>query len=84
MWEVSGAKDEIFISSVLEELGLNSEGPIKLFCDNMASIMMANSENPTERARHIDTQHKTIGWFIHDNHISRMVGDNGYISMHKE
>ena len=48
---VYGTKDEKYIPSILEELGLSRKVTAKLLCDNTASIIIENSKKPTYRDR---------------------------------
>ena len=46
-------QEEKFITSNFEDLGVNRDVHRTLYCDNMSSIMMSNSNNSAERAIYI-------------------------------
>ena len=46
--------------SILNELGFGCTEPTKIYEDNASTIMMVNSQVPTERARHIYVQYFAI------------------------
>ncbi len=51
------AKIILFFRSIMEELGLPQEDATILFEDNTGALMMANTQQPTKRTRHIDIKH---------------------------
>ena len=51
MVAVYGAKSTKYLSYILEELGLSRYEPENLFCDSTESIIIENSNKPTERSK---------------------------------
>ena len=58
MEAVHGAKDIIYLRSILAGLGCPQSNATDLYADNAAAIMVANNQKPTPRTRHMD-----IRWF---------------------
>ncbi len=51
----------------MEELGLPQEDATILFEDNTGALMMANTQQPTKRTRHIDIKHfALLDWVEQD------------------
>lgn len=63
-------KDILWLQWILEELKLNSDVPMKHFCDNKAAISIAH--NPVQQHDH--TKHVEI-----DHHFIKEKLDNGII-----
>ena len=53
---VSCTKIALYVRSILEELGFRCTDPIPIYEDNASTIMIVNSQAPTEQARHICVQ----------------------------
>jgi hypothetical protein len=61
---VTLAKIAKFLRWILIELGLPQSEATRLYEDNAATIMMADTKRPTERSRHVDMQQFTLQQWV--------------------
>ena len=49
-------KEILFVSQLMDKLGLNVKKPIKVFVDNMGAVFMSKNTTQTKRTKHIDVR----------------------------
>lgn len=67
----SAAKEMIFCSRVLRELGFRKycETPLKLYSDNMGAIKLSSNIGFSSRTKHIDTRHHFVRELVQEGLI---------------
>ena len=60
------AKEIIFAKQVLESIGIKIDFPIKVKCDNVGAIYLANNYTTSQRTKHIDIRCHFVREFIED------------------
>ena len=54
------AKMAIYLRSILAEIGISQEDATMIYEDNTGALLMANTQQPTRRTRHMDIKHFAI------------------------
>jgi hypothetical protein len=52
----AAAQEDIWLNRLLEEMGLRSKKPIKLYTDNKEAILFSDYPGDHSRSKHIDTR----------------------------
>ncbi|QRV96994.1 Pol polyprotein/retrotransposon [Ceratobasidium sp. AG-Ba] len=60
------AKEGVWITRLLNDLGVPLSEPIEIFADNQSSMILADSEKTSGRTKHIDVQYHFIREYIQD------------------
>ncbi|QRV99735.1 Gag-Pol polyprotein/retrotransposon [Ceratobasidium sp. AG-Ba] len=60
------AKEGVWITQLLKDLGAPLLEPIEIFADNQSSMILADSEKNSSRTKHIDMKYHFIREYIQD------------------
>lgn len=55
-----GVKDVIFLSQLIESMGIHVTLPIKVRVDNIGAIFMSENASATARTKHVDIRSKYV------------------------
>ena len=62
-------QEMLFIQQVVESIGITIELPMKVYCDNLGAIYMANNKSTRFRTKHMDVQYHFIQQLINEGII---------------
>lgn len=54
------ASETLYLKQLLSEFGINTEKPIKIFCDNQSCVKLADNEKLSSRTKHIDVRYHFV------------------------
>jgi hypothetical protein len=60
------AKEAIWIGRVMCDLGVQFDGPLRIYADNQSSLLLASSEKLSSRTKHLDVQYHFVRQQIRD------------------
>jgi hypothetical protein len=63
------AKEVIFVTFLLQDIGIKVKMPVIVFVDNVGAIYMGNNASTSARTRHVDTRYHFVREFIVEGRI---------------